>query len=116
MARTALAIQDIPANSGAQLVTAAPDSANGNMFDNDGTVELVVRNGSGAPVTPTIVSVPCSHGRSGDQAPAIAAGAMAVLGPFSPDLFNQRSGVDAGKVYVNWSASASVTVTARRKP
>lgn len=111
MARTALAIQSIPANSGAQLTSATPDAGNGNYFPNDGQTVLVVYNGDASSKTVTVVSVPCSHGRSGDVAVTVAAGAQAELGPFQTDTFNQADGT----VQVNWSASTSVKVTARRK-
>ncbi len=114
MAKTALAIQDIPANSGAQLTEATPDAVNGNMFPNDGNVVLVVTNSDAAAKTVTVASVPCSHGRTGDVVVNVAASSRAEIGPFSTDLFNQRA-VDAGNVYVSWSASVNVKVCARRK-
>lgn len=111
MARTAIAVQSVPRNTAAAVTLSAADSANGMVFPNDGSTELHVVNGSGSAVTVTAVSIPCSHGRSGDLAFSVAAGAKAVLGPFDPHLFNQSGGV-GGNVNVNFSASASVTVGA----
>ena len=111
MARTALAVQELPLNSGALLTEATPDAANGNNFPNDGHIELVVHNGDASSKTITVRSVACSHGRTGDVVVVVTAGNRAVLGPFATDIFNQ---VD-GSVNVDWSASTSVKVCALRQ-
>jgi hypothetical protein len=110
MARTAIAIQSVSGNSGAQLTSVTPDQANGNMFDNDGRTRLVVHNGDATSKTVTITGVTCSHGRTSNIVQAVAAGERAVFGPFEPSLFNQPGPSDQGKVYVDWSASTSVKV------
>jgi hypothetical protein len=117
MPRTAIAIQAIARNNGAQLVSAGADQANGNIFPNDGKTVLVVKNGDASPRTCTIVSVACSHGRTQDLAVVVANGEEAVIGPFDAEAFNQKSGADIGQVYVNWSAgtAATVKVTARQQ-
>src|SRR3954471_18918783 len=100
MAQTALAVQEIPKNSGAVLASAGADQANGNKFPNDGKTVLEVLNGDGVSRTVTVTSVACSHGRTGDVAVPIAAGAQAVIGPFDGEAFNQKSGADLGWIYV----------------
>lgn len=110
MARTAIAVQPVN-QTGVAPTYAAADSANGMSFTNDGRTVLHVKNGGASPITVTIVSVPCSHGRTGDISVTIANGAEKIIGVFDKALFNQ-SGADAGKVFVNFSASASVTVAA----
>jgi hypothetical protein len=108
MARTAIAIQSVGGNGGAQLTEVTPDAVNGSMFDNDGRTRLVVHNGDAASKTVTIRAVSCSHGRSVDVVQVVAAGARAVFGPFDQSLFNQPGPTDQGKVYVDWSASTNV--------
>jgi hypothetical protein len=115
MARTAIAIQSVPANSAAQLTSVTPDQANGNMFDNDGTTVLVVHNGDGTSKTVTVTGVNCPHGRQSQIIQAVAAGERAFFGPFEPGLWNQVSGADQGKVYVDWSAATNVKVSTRRR-
>lgn len=109
MPRTALAIQEIRRNNGAQLTDNNADVTNGQIFDNDGNTILVVHNGDASSRTCTVKGVACSHGRTADVAVAVAAGARAEIGPFDQALFNQ-SGADAGKVHVDWSAATPTTV------
>jgi hypothetical protein len=110
MPRTAIAIQKIAANSGAQLVSVTPDAGNGNNFTNDGRTELIVHNSDAAPHTVTVKSVACSHGRTGDIAVPVAAGERAFLGPFDPGGFNQSDGT----VNVDWTASTGMKVATRQ--
>jgi hypothetical protein len=72
------------------------------MFSNDGNTRLWVKNsGSGAHVV-TIVSTKTVAGLAvADAAYTVGAGKYAILGPFPPDLYNQKSGNDKGKVYVD---------------
>jgi hypothetical protein len=113
MARTAIAVQQVAKNSGAQLTSVTPDAVNGNILPNDGNTELIVHNGDASSKTVTITSVACSHGRTSNLAVPVAAGERAVIGPLEPGAWNQ-SGADAGKVYVDWSASTNVKVAARQ--
>lgn len=112
--RTALAVQDVAQNGGAQLVDTTPDQPNGNLFENNGRVRLVIVNGDSGSHSVTITSVTDPYGRTGDLTVAVGAGKTAVLGPFDPLLWNQKSGADQGKVYVDWTASTSMKVTAVR--
>ncbi|MCU1285932.1 MAG: hypothetical protein JWO13_2282 [Acidobacteriales bacterium] len=111
MPRTALAIQQITRNNGAQLVSVVPDAANGNNYVNDGRTELIVHNGDAAPHSVTIKSVPAGdYGRSGDIVVAVAAGERAALGPFDKVGFNQADGT----VNVDWTSSVSMKVATRQ--
>lgn len=113
MPRTVIPVQASLANTTALTPTfGATDSTNNMMFVNDGDVHLHVKNASGASITVTHVSVPDPYGRLGDIITTVPAGAERIIPCVSPSLFNQTSGADAGNVYVNFSASASVTVGA----
>lgn len=116
MPRTVIAIQEVAKNKGAELTDVSADQANGMMFDNDGRTVLIVQNGDGVTRTVTAVSVACSHGRTLDVAQAIVTLKRGILGPFDMDQFNQKSGADQGKVYVDFSAgtTSAVKVHARR--
>lgn len=110
MPRTAITLQEVAKNNGAELTDVNANQPNGQLFENDGRTELVVHNGDASSRTCTVVGVACSHGRTASLAVAVAAGKRAVLGPFDKELFNQPSGADQGKVYVDWSASTPTTV------
>lgn len=108
MARTAIT----PQAAGGAVTFGAADATNGMRFVNDGKTVLIVKNASAAAITVTVRSVPCSHGRLGDLIVTVpATTGEAVIGPFAKDLFDQQS-TDLGNVYVDFSASASVTVAA----
>lgn len=115
MARTAITNQSVT-NAGHILTTVAADAANGMVFTNSSKCLLYVVNGGGVSINVTAVSVADPYGRTGDTVFAVAAGATAVIGTFDPILFNQTSGSDRGKVYVNFSAATSVTVAVMETP
>jgi len=115
MARADLTVQ-APKRDG-QAYTMVAANADGHMFLNNGRVILHVKNADTAAKTVTIVSVPEPiFGRLGDVAVSVPAGSEMLIGPFQPDGFNQRSGADKGKVYVNYSAVTNVTVGAIQMP
>jgi hypothetical protein len=106
MPRTLLATTDTTL-AGVAVTYGAADAANGNYFVNTGEQLLHVKNGSGASITVTVVSVPCSHGRTSDVTVTVPASGDRIIGPFPNELFNQ---VDTNQVNVNFSAGTSVTV------
>jgi hypothetical protein len=108
MAFTALTPQVALPGTSVVVTYGAADAA-GDMFANNGNMTFRVKNGSGAGVTVTIVSVADPYGRTGDQVVVVAAGAEVEFGPLNPALWNQRSG-DVGFVHITYSAVASVTV------
>ena len=111
MARTALSVQS-SSKSGLSATYSAADATNGMLFTNDGGIFLHVKNGGAGSINVTITSVPCSHGRTEDQIVSIGAGADEFIGPFKKELFNQKSGTDVGKVYVDFDIDTSVTLAA----
>lgn len=73
---------------------------------------VIVRNGSAAPVTVTVLTGGTVDGLAiADVGPtSIPAGEDWVFGPFTPRAtFVQPSGADAGRVLLDYSAVASVT-------
>lgn len=111
MAFTQFATQAIPPSGDATITYSAVDGANGNAIVNNGKLVLLIKNGSGAGITVTVVSVADEHGRTGDNSVPIAAGAEACVGLMDPALWNQRSG-DVGEVHVTFSSGTSVTMAA----
>lgn len=114
MARTAIAVQTIADGTGASVSLANSDSANGMLFPNDGKTELIVKNANGSPVTLTVRSVACSHGRTGDLVYSVPNGAVWSVPKLDPGLFNQ-SAADLGSVYVDFSISSNITVAAVKR-
>lgn len=110
MARTNLTAQAV--TSAGKVATYAAANVDGNMFVCNDKRVLHVKNGSGASVTVTVVTDVTRDGdlTLPDREVAVAAGAEAFIGPFDPNVYQQTSGADAGKVYVNYSAVTTVTV------
>lgn len=83
------------------------DSANNHVMANNGEVFLIARNADGAaPHTVTIVTPGTVGGLAiTDQAVAVPASSTRLIGPLDPDVYDQPSGADAGKVYVNVDSS-----------
>jgi hypothetical protein len=80
--------------------------ADGHKFDNTGEEFVAVKNNGAAP---HIVTVPTPRTVEGlavsELTNTVAAGATELMGPFTPGTFNQPSGADRGKVYVDYDAS-----------
>lgn len=95
MARVPITISQSPGIGTPAVVTwTAADIADDHTLFNDGETSLIVRNPDAVnAVTVTIVSVECSHGRTGDIEQAVAAETTRVFGPFPKGLFNQSDGV-----------------------
>lgn len=88
---------------------AAADSANGMYMDNNGQKNIVyVKNGSGVSIDVTFITTTVIDGISlPDLVITIAAGAERMVGPFSNTYYGSGTG---SQVYIDFSASASVTV------
>lgn len=112
MPRTSIPITTVGFQQGTEISYTAADSTNGMMFANDGFTVLVVKNASAGAVNVTINAVADEAGRSVNYVQAVTAGKEAIIGPLRPAWWNKRSGTDLGKVYVDFSASASVSVAA----
>jgi hypothetical protein len=94
-------------NAGIDISTlpVTPTATHGNKFVNDGKTFMIIKNGSGAPITVTIDTPGSMEGLAiADLAVTIAAGVTKAIGPFSGN-FNQADG------YVWAVCSAVVTVT-----
>ena len=97
MARDTLVIQEL-GNEGAQYDAAiaftAMDADNDLEVDNTGgNILIIIDNQHVAAQTATFVSVADGAGRTGDLALEVAAGKTAVVGPFTPTLWNQSDGM-----------------------
>jgi hypothetical protein len=84
--------------------------ADGHMFANDGRQLLHVKNSDVADRTLTFPTPATQDGLAiADQAVTVPAGGEQFIGPFPGRTFNQ-SGVDAGRVHIDYSAVTGVTV------
>ncbi|MDT7040875.1 hypothetical protein [Candidatus Nitronereus thalassa] len=113
MPRTAIPVQEIEGNANEEIVYTAGDAANDMLFQNNGRTLLICKNGSVGAIQLTIVSVPDPVlGRTEDIVQSIPAGDDFIVGFLKPSGWNQKSGADAGKVYVNLDDDTSVSVAA----
>lgn len=111
MARTAIALQDIPTQGHIGNITmSAADAANDHTIANNGQVLLLCENADAAPHTITIVSVADFAGRVQDIVQAVAAGDFAIFGPFKPAWWNQAGGL----LHVDIDTDTAVTFAALR--
>ncbi len=97
-----------------QAIVAANDA----MYLNDGKTILKVVNANGAAQTFTVIT----PGTFGDDALAIADKTVSIAGstteycgPYKTGEYNQPSGADSGKVYLD-TDSSDLTITAIRVP
>jgi hypothetical protein len=89
----------------------AAASGDGHKFVNNGKEFVVITNDYTATVTLTVVTGGTAGGHPiADVEVTMAAGATKLIGTFKPEIFNQTSGADAGRVYLNWSAEVTGTV------
>lgn len=109
MARTALASQ-AAVDEGLNLALTAAN-VDGHSIDADAI--LVVNNGSASPINVTIVTGGTMEGHAvADKVIAVPAGALRYIGDLQGSAYAQPSGADRGKVYVDFSAVATVTCAA----
>jgi hypothetical protein len=107
MARVSVATQKI-VGTGLVANKTAP-TVDGDVIDS-GAVAVLVTNGSGAPINVTAQTPQTVAGLAvAEQIVAVAAGATALIGPFPKGTYGQLSGADEGRVYIDYSAQASVT-------
>lgn len=95
--------------------TAPAVSPNGDVVD-AGKVFVLVKNSSASSINVTVTATATVTGLAvGNMVVSVAAGAEEMIGPFPKQTFgqpngaNQSGGNDAGRVYVDYSAVASVT-------
>lgn len=112
MARTALATTQAVDTGVVRTLAAA--NVDGHTIDGGGSVLLEVANASGGSINVTIQTAATVGSLAvADQVVAVAAGATKIIGPFKPSIYDRPVGAaDEGKVYVDFSAVASVTCIA----
>lgn len=105
MARTELTVQTTSrAGLNATDTFTAVTAANDAMFVNDGATKLLIANSSGATVNiifETPVTVLSEALAIADYATTLATAKYAIFGPFPTAYYNNQSGADAGKLYVD---------------
>lgn len=107
MARVSLATQKITA-AGLTPALTAP-TVDGDVMDSNNAA-VMVTNASGAPINVTIQTPATAAGLAVEERiVAVPAGATKLIGPFPREIYGQPSGADKGRVYIDYSAQASVT-------
>lgn len=90
----------------AGLTPAFVQAANTDTVPANGKVCLWVKNGSGAPITVTIITTAVYSGLAvADVAVVVAAGAEKIIGPFARSLFANAQ----GEADIDYSATTTVT-------
>ena len=115
MAYTELAAQTV-IKTGLNPTYAAATLVDGNMFRNTGKEFVHVVNAGGGAVA---VTVPTPATISGllieDRIVSVPGGEDRMIGTFEPGLYNQPAGgTNAGKAYVKYDQTTSVTVAVIR--
>lgn len=100
----------VPARS-ANPITFSAASAGGDKFANTGKEYVIVRNGSGSPVTLTVTTPATNDGLAiADRTIEVAAGATHFLGPWPTGLYNDGDGM----VNLSWSLETDMTLAVIR--
>jgi len=114
MARQVLTVQNIPITGVDPAFTAA--HVDGHKFLCDEDVCVIVKNASGAPVTVTVQTAVTVGGRAvaDDTVSVPATTGQRFIAKFKRDVHGQPEsvGADAGQVFIDTSAQASVTIAA----
>jgi hypothetical protein len=109
----------VDVNEGGQGLAAggAACTGGGDSVVNDGRTVLVVKNGDASPHSVTVTPAKATTQQDGLGAltkaaitVAVAAGDVAVIGPFAPALFNDIN----GKIAITYTAVTSMTIMAVR--
>lgn len=106
MPRVAITVQAL-APTGVFTAEQNGDAANNHVVTNNGEVILVARNAdAGGAHTVTLVTPGTVGGLAiTDQAISVPLSSTRFIGPLDPDVYNQPSGADTGKVYVDVDSS-----------
>jgi hypothetical protein len=115
VARTELTVQ-VTSRAGITPNYQAVAAANDAMFLNTSDITLHIKNASGSTaniVFETPATILSDALAVADAVGTVANGAEGVFGPFPAAWFNQASGADAGKMYVN--VDQAVTIYAERQ-
>lgn len=107
--RDNLTVQAMAVTGVAQSLAAA--SGDGQKFTNTGDTFVIVKNDYTATITATFVTPGQVAGLDiEDVDVAVGAGATKLVGPFLIGVFNQDTGTDKNKVYLNWNTAVTGTV------
>ena len=108
---TALTVQR-PGVTGMALTFSNADATNGNKFTNDGHTyfEAVEGNGEGTAII-TIATPKTVEGLAVDNvAVTLTNGERVIMGPFTPDVFNDQSGTDVNCVTMAFTGANAADV------
>ncbi len=113
MPRTNVAVAEITRDGVYPAGTAG--TADGAMFTNNGDehVEVVNANATTARTVTFVTPVQREGLDVADKVVTIPVAGRLKIGPFPVGYFNQQSGADMGKVYVNFDATAPGDLTLR---
>jgi hypothetical protein len=111
MLRTSIPITTVGFQQGTEVHYTPADAIHGMKMDNVDDTILLIKNASNSSMDVTIRAVADEAGRSVDYVQTIGAGKEGMIAPLRPVWWNQRN-VDIGKVHVDFSASAFVSVAA----
>jgi hypothetical protein len=107
MARVSVTTQKIVGSGLAPALTGP--TADGDVIDS-GAVALMVTNGSGGSINVTVQTPATQSGLAvAEQIVAVGAGATKLIGPVPAGTYARPSGLDEGRVYVDYSSQTSIT-------
>lgn len=90
------------------VATGVTPGGSGDEFANTGVECALIRNGSGSPINVTLdIKVTLDGAAVTDPVVAVAAGAIALIGPFPPAYYNSASGL----AKLTCSATTDVTIS-----
>lgn len=119
MARSNLTVNTV-VQSGINLPSGTAGTSDGHMFANDGSVFIHAKNGNAGARTVVFVTTNTEAGLAYSDLTVSVQGSGTAsgekyLGPFPVGVFNQVTGADTGKVYINFTSTgneADVTIRA----
>lgn len=103
MSATTITVQDLT-KKGAKKITFEALNPDGMYFNNSGREIAVIKAAAASSVTVTVVSVPCSHQRTGDKVVAIAASEEHMIYALPAAEFNQTTAPNEGKVSLTFAS------------
>lgn len=98
-----------PLNRAGVFEPGVASTVDGHMFGNDGQTFVEVQNSSATVAhSVTIVTGGTSEGLAvADVVVPLPVSSRRLIGPFPKETFDQPSGADRGRVYLNYSAAAA---------
>lgn len=115
MSRTELTVTTITRTGVDSAATLEAANADGEAVVNNGATFIEVLNTDAADCDVTVVSPRTVDGLAvADLVVTVSQNERMMIGPFPKDTFNNQSGDDAGKIYVNFEHVNNVTIAAWR--